>query len=85
MGIVGMKVYFRGLAQRMPGYGTLEPFFRFALSHPVATAVIGCDSIRQLEQNVGFARAFNAMSRGEMQGIIDAVSPYARQLMYYKP
>lgn len=85
MGIVGMKVYFRGLAQRIPGYGTLEPFFRFALSHPLSTAVIGCDSIKQLEQNVGFVRAFNAMSREEMQGIIDAVSPYARQLMYYKP
>jgi aryl-alcohol dehydrogenase-like predicted oxidoreductase len=85
MGIVGMKAYFRGLAQRIPGFGTLEPFFRFALSHPISTAVIGCDSIRQLEENVGFARAFKAMSREEMQGIIDAVSPNARQLMYYKP
>jgi len=85
MGIVGMKTYFRGLAQKIPGFVTLEPFFRFALSHPVATAVIGCDSIRQLEENVGFARAFNAMSREEMQGITDAVSPHARRLMYYKP
>jgi len=85
MGVVGMKTYFRGLAQKIPGFATLEPFFRFALSNPVATAVIGCDSIRQLEENVGFARAFNAMSREEMQRVIDAVSPYARRLMYYKP
>ena len=85
MGVVGMKTYFRGLAQKIPGFATLEPFFRFALSNPVATAVIGCDSIRQLEENVGFARAFNAMSREEMQGITDAVSPHARRLMYYKP
>jgi predicted aldo/keto reductase-like oxidoreductase len=85
MGIVGMKTYFRGLAQKIPGFVTLEPFFRFALSNPVATAVIGCDSIRQLEENAGFARAFNAMSSEEMQGIIDAVSPHARRLMYYKP
>ena len=85
MGIVGMKTYFRGLAQKIPGFVTLEPFFRFALSNPVATAVIGCDSIRQLEENVGFARAFNAMSREEMQRVIDAVSPHARRLMYYKP
>jgi len=27
--------------------------------------VIGCDSIRQLEENAGFARAFNAMSSEE--------------------
>jgi aryl-alcohol dehydrogenase-like predicted oxidoreductase len=85
MGIVGMKTYFRGLAQRIPGYGTLETFFRFALSHPISTAVIGCDSIRQLEENVGFARAFKEMNREEMQGLIDTVAPYARQLMYYKP
>jgi len=85
MGIVGMKTYFRGLAQKIPGFGTLEAFFRFALSHPLSTAVIGCDSIRQLEENAGFARAFNAMSSEEMQGIIDAVSPHARRLMYYKP
>ena len=85
MGVVGMKTYFRGLAQKIPGFATLEPFFRFALSNPVATAVIGCDSIRQLEENVGFARAFNAMSREEMQRVIDAVSSYARRLMYYKP
>jgi aryl-alcohol dehydrogenase-like predicted oxidoreductase len=85
MGIVGMKVYCRGLAQRIPGYKTLEPFLRFALSHPVSAVVIGCDSIGQLEENVGFVRDFQAMNREEMQGIIDAVSPYARQLMYYKP
>jgi aryl-alcohol dehydrogenase-like predicted oxidoreductase len=85
MGIVGMKAYFRGLAQRIPGYGTLEPFFRFALSHPISTVVIGCDSIKQLEENVGFARAFKAMSREELGRIIDLVSPHARQLMYYKP
>ncbi|HXX80374.1 MAG TPA: aldo/keto reductase [Thermodesulfovibrionales bacterium] len=85
MGIVGMKVYFRGLAQKIPGHKTLEPFYRFALSHPLSTAVIGCDNIRQLEENVEFARAFKAMSKEEMEGIIDALSPYARQLMYYKP
>jgi aryl-alcohol dehydrogenase-like predicted oxidoreductase len=85
MGIVGMKVYLRGLAQRVHGVGAMEPFFRFALSHPIATAVIGCDSVGQLKENVGFARSYTEMSREEMQGIVDAVSPHARQLMYYKP
>ncbi|HXX54212.1 MAG TPA: aldo/keto reductase [Thermodesulfovibrionales bacterium] len=84
MGIVGMKTYCRGLAQKIPGHETMEPFFRFALSHPISTAVIGCDSLKQLEENVGFAREFEAMNNTEMQEIVDAVSPYARQLMYYK-
>ncbi|MDH4100325.1 MAG: aldo/keto reductase [Nitrospirota bacterium] len=59
MGIIGMKVYFRGLASRIPGYRGMEPYYRFALSHPVTTAVIGCDTIPQLEENVRFATAFS--------------------------
>jgi aryl-alcohol dehydrogenase-like predicted oxidoreductase len=52
MGIIAMKVYIRGMASRIPGVGTVEPFYRFALSHPVTTAIIGCDTIAQLEENV---------------------------------
>src|SRR6266702_879342 len=43
MGIVGMKVYLRGLAARIAGREGLEPFLRFALSQPVTNIVIGCD------------------------------------------
>ena len=49
LGIIAMKVYFRGLVAKIPEYAGMEPFFRFALSHPVSTAVIGCDDIAQLE------------------------------------
>jgi aryl-alcohol dehydrogenase-like predicted oxidoreductase len=84
MGIIGMKVYFRGLATRLPGVTSLEPFYRYALSQQITTAVIGCDDLRQLNENVRFAASFKAMS-GEQQGeLVDFVSPHARQLMYYK-
>jgi aryl-alcohol dehydrogenase-like predicted oxidoreductase len=63
----------------------MEPFFRFALSQPVSLAVIGCDDVEQLEQNVAFARAFRPMSEDEKQDLIDDVYPYGRKLMYYKP
>ncbi len=85
MGVIAMKVYFRGFAEKLPGYGTLEPFFRFALSHPVTTTVIGCDTLEQLEENAHFAMNFSPMSDKEMHDLIDAISPYARRLMYYKP
>jgi len=84
MGIVAMKVYFRGLAAQLPGSKDLEPFYRFALSHPISTAVIGCDSLQQLEDNVRFASSFGPMTRDEMDGLRDLISPYARRLMYYK-
>lgn len=85
MGIVGMKVYFRGFADRLPWFKTMEPFFRFALSQPIATAVIGCDDIEQIEENVRFAGSFSPMTEKENQELIGKVSPHARELMYYKP
>ena len=60
MGIIGMKVYLRGLAARIPGHTGMEPYLRFALSHPVSTIVIGCDDLAQLEENVRFAHVLPA-------------------------
>jgi len=85
MGIIGMKVYFRGFAARLPEFKGIEPFYRFALSQPISTAVIGCDNISQLEENVGFATSFIPMTGDEQQALMDDISPFARQLMYYKP
>jgi aryl-alcohol dehydrogenase-like predicted oxidoreductase len=85
MGIIGMKVYFRGLAKQLPGYTIMEPFLRFALSQPITNVVIGCDDIMQLEQNAEYAQDFVPMADLEMQGIVHEVSDSARRLMYYKP
>jgi aryl-alcohol dehydrogenase-like predicted oxidoreductase len=85
MGIVGMKVYLRGLAARIPGRVGMEPFLRYALSHPVSTVIIGCDDLRQLEENVRFASNFHPMTPEEQQELVKHVAPFARQLMYYKP
>lgn len=85
MGIIGMKVYFRGFAAKLPSYSTMEPFLRFALSQPITTAVVGCDSIAQLDENVTLASSFSPMSGTEIQALTDSVEPYARSLMYYKP
>jgi predicted aldo/keto reductase-like oxidoreductase len=85
MGIIGMKVYFRGLATKLPGVTSLERFYRYALSQPITTAVVGCDDLLQLEENVRFAASFKAMPIGEQKELVNTVSRHARQLMYYKP
>jgi len=85
MGIVGMKVYLRGLAARIPGFGGMEPFLRYALSQPVSTVIIGCDDLQQLDANIRFASAFQPMTAEEQQELVRRVAPLARQLMYYKP
>ena len=85
MGIIGMKVYLRGFVSRLPWYTTMKPFLRFALSQQITNVVIGCDDIAQLEQNAEFAGSFKPMTQAEQQKLIRDVSPFARQLMYYKP
>jgi aryl-alcohol dehydrogenase-like predicted oxidoreductase len=84
MGIIAMKVYLRGFASRLPWYSGMEPFLRFALSQHVTLAVIGCDNLDQLEENVRFASTFKPMGDDELQDLIDEVYPYGRKLMYYK-
>lgn len=85
VGVIGMKVYFRGFAARLPWYSTMEPFLRYALSQDTSTVVIGCDSVSQVQQNVDFARNFVPMSDIESQRLVERTAPYARSLMYYKP
>lgn len=85
MGIIGMKVYFRGFAAKIPWYENMEPYLHFALSYPISTAVIGCDTMKQLEENVGFASRFVPMSEKKMEQLSRDIKPFARQLMYYKP
>ena len=84
MGIVAMKVFFRGAAAQIAP-GNLDLFYRYALSHPVSTAVIGCDTIAQLEENVRFASAFSPLTKDEQEMLSEQLSPIARKLMYYKP
>jgi uncharacterized protein len=48
--VLGMKVYAAG---RVKHARSIEPYLRFSLTQPIDTAVIGCDSIAQLEQTVG--------------------------------
>ena len=46
---------------------TAEAALRYAMSLPVATTVSGIDSMRILRQNLRIARAFEPMSRAEME------------------
>lgn len=85
MGIIGMKVYLRGLAARIPGHESMEPYLRYALSQPVSTVVVGCDDLRQLEENVRYVTDFVPMTAEDQQELTLNTAPYARQLMYYKP
>jgi aryl-alcohol dehydrogenase-like predicted oxidoreductase len=84
MGVIGMKVYLRGLVEKLPFYETMKPFLNFALSQDISSVVIGCDTVQQLEENIAFARSFKKMEEEELRKLLKAVEPFAQRLMYYK-
>jgi len=84
MGILGMKTLSRGVCIKIFGVESAENFLRFAMTQPVSTAVVGCESIEQLESNVRIAQSFEPMPVKDQDILINRVKSYARELMYYK-
>jgi len=84
MGILGMKTLSRGVCARIFGNESIETFLRFALTQSISAAVVGCETIDQLEMNVRIARSFQPMDQQEQNVLISKVKPYSRELMYYK-
>ena len=84
LAILGMKTLSRGVAMKIFGLDSAETFLRFALSQPITAAVVGCDTLEQLEMNVRIAQSFHPMLQKEQNILLNKVKPYARELMYYK-
>ncbi len=71
MGVTAMKVFAQDkLAAQAPA----EKLVRYAMSLPVATAVIGMPKPEHIEQNVEIARNFRPMSREEMRSLAQELS-----------
>lgn len=78
--ILAMKVYMRNLWN-----APKRLLLSYALSQPVSVAVVGCDNIEQLKENAEAAENFQALKVKEVQRLTSMVSPYAKDLMFYKP
>lgn len=84
VGVLGMKTLSRGVCVKIFGEESVESFLRFALTQPITTAVVGCDTLEQLETNVRIAQAFEPLPQKEQEVLMARVKSYARELMYYK-
>jgi aryl-alcohol dehydrogenase-like predicted oxidoreductase len=84
MGILGMKTLSRGVCTKIFGVESVGNFLRFAMTQPISAAVVGCETIEQLELNVRMAKSFQPMPIREQEIFIQKVKSYARELMYYK-
>lgn len=84
MGIIGMKVPGRGYLLQTGVTFSIEPLMRYALSYPVSTIIIGCDTPQQVEENVRVAQNFEPMSEDEMRALEAAYEPHLQAGQFYK-
>lgn len=95
MGVVGMKVLrgfvgwgaHRGvdLSRELRGAGLDVPLLlRFAFSQPVSLAIVGFETIDELEEAVAVARVFEPMAETEQKRLLERTRPFAATGQAYK-
>ena len=56
----------------------------YTLSLPVSTAIIGCDSVAQLEENARLAREFTLLSSAQMPALQAKTEPVSEQSLFFR-
>ena len=87
MGIIGMKVPARGrllTPEAKGGAISMRDAMDYVLSLPVSTVIVGCDSVAQLEENVGLAHLFNPMTAEQMAALAERAQPIHREALFFR-
>jgi aryl-alcohol dehydrogenase-like predicted oxidoreductase len=84
MGVIGMKIPARGRIFRPEGITGIKGPLTYVLSLPVSTVIIGCDNVKQLEENVQVATTFTPLPKEEMARLEAATSSYVSEAAWFK-
>jgi len=90
IGVVAMKVFARGALFREgsllsdAGVTSIDQALHYVLTLPVSTALVGCDSIAQLEANVAAVKRFTPLPEDQMRRLESATRGYAQDASYFK-
>ena len=74
----------RGAIATTPGTLTKRETFFYNLSLPISTAIIGCDSVEQVEECVELARSFTPLNQAQMTALEAKVEPVAKQALFFR-
>jgi aryl-alcohol dehydrogenase-like predicted oxidoreductase len=74
----------RGAIATTPGTLSKRETFFYTLSLPISTAIIGCDSVQQVEECVRFAREFTPLNDKQMEELADKTAPIAKQALFFR-
>lgn len=77
VGVIGMKGFGGGDGIARGAGLTPAEAYRYSLSQPVASQVVGMTSLEQLEENVALARGFKPLSDAERTALVERVRAVA--------
>lgn len=82
--VIGMKVL--GASQYLsPQAGiTAKLLTRFALSHPISVAIVGCSTPEEVQALAAAGKNFEPLDDKEMRELTEIFQPYAKRLAYYR-
>jgi len=84
MGVIGMKIPARDRIFKPDGITSIKGPMAYVLTLPVSTVIIGCKTVKQLEENVEIARAFTPMPAAEMAKLETITSTYVADASWFK-
>jgi hypothetical protein len=56
----------------------------YALSRPVSTIIVGCDTIAQLEENVMYAREFTPLNDNQQAQLVARAEPVSKPSLFFR-
>jgi aryl-alcohol dehydrogenase-like predicted oxidoreductase len=74
----------RGAIATTPGTLTKHETFFYTVSLPISTAIIGCDSVEQVEECAALARQFTPLNQAQMTELEAKVEPVAKQALFFR-
>jgi aryl-alcohol dehydrogenase-like predicted oxidoreductase len=73
-----------GAIATTPGTLTKHETMFYTLSLPISTAIIGCDSVAQVEECAQMARDFTPLSDRQMTELANKTQPIAEQALFFR-
>jgi len=84
MGIIGMKIPARDRLFKPDGITTIKGPMTYVLSLAVSTVIIGCKTVKQLEENVEIAKNFTPMPAAEMARLEQLTSTIVPDALWFR-
>jgi aryl-alcohol dehydrogenase-like predicted oxidoreductase len=84
MGIIGMKIPARSRLFRAGGITAMKDAMSYVLTLPVSTVIVGCDDVKQLEENISIAANFKPLPKEEMARLEGLTASYAKEASFFK-